>query len=320
MLYVTKKLESFEELYSYNFTHEKSKSLNYDNYFNQISPENSFENMDSIILKENYNEIEVFHPKKIEEKIIKQSDINDILILNKNQNNFKRPQNLIIKNSNETIDTTNKNENLKKKGRKNKGNTEERRHNSESLDNLRDKSGTSFMRNILTVLNNLCIKHNLHLKKVNFKKQFGTNCILNARFIQAKLYKIFSFDSPQNEKVIQKMIEKNDIIFNYLMKSTFEFMYLKYINDDHRIFIDGIDYLLPSFITLSEEVEKRKESIKSEVNEQSQIEEEYRKLLFFEEQSKNLIKNLKGEGKLKKRNIIQSNSIICKYITIPEYD
>ena len=313
-------MEPFKELYQSYYFQEKYEFLSYDYSFDQQSPLNLLENFDSINNEEKNSESKVYQPKKMEEKRIKQSDINDMLKVNKNQNNFKKPQNLITKNNIETIDTTNKNENVTKKGRKNKENTEERRHNNESLDNLRDKSGTSFMRNILDVLNDLCNPYNLRLKKVNFKKQFGTNCILNARFIQTKLYKIFSFDCPQNKKVILKMKERNDIKFNYLMRSSFEFMYLKYINDEHKICIDGVDYPLPSFKTLSEEIEKRKEAIKSKVNEQSQIEDEYRKLQSFEEQSKDLIKNLKGEGKLQKRNINHPNSILYNYITIPEYD
>jgi hypothetical protein len=297
-------VEPSEELFQYDFTQEKREISNYDNFFN-LSPKSFFENIGLINYKEENSESEVYQPKKVEEK---------------NQNNFKKTQNLIIKNNNETIDTTNTNGNVTKKGRKNKENIEERRHNSESFDNLRDKSGTSFMRNFLAVLNHLCSKYNLRLRKVNFKKQFGTNCILNVRFIQTKLYKIFSFECPHNEKVILKMKEKNDIKFDYLMRSSFEFMYLKYINNEHEIYIDGVDYPLPSYITLSEEIKKRKETLKKKVNEQSQIEDEFRKLSSFEDQSKNLIKDLKGEGKLKKRSIMQPNSILCNYITIPEYD
>ena len=307
-------MEPSDKLFQYDFFQEENEQSRYDNFFN-LSPKNSFE------YKEEISQSELYQSIKFEEKIIKQSDIKNIIKIDKNQNNFKKePQNLIIKNNIETLETTNNNGNVTKKGRKNKENTEERRHNSESFDNLRDKSGTSFMRNILVVLNNLCSKHNLLLRKVNFKKQFGTNCILNAGFIQTKLYKIFSFNSPQNEKVILKMKDKNDIRFNYLMRSSFEFMYLKYINDEHEICIDGVDYPLLSFITLSEEIEKRKEALKNNVNEKSQIEDEYRKLLSFEDQSKNLIKNLKGEGKLKKRSTMQPSSILRNYITIPEYD
>ena len=174
------------------------------------------------------------------------------------------------------------------------------------------------MKKVYSVLKSLCIKHKLYLKRVNFKKQFGSNCNSNVRFIQTKLYKIYSFDSPHNEIIILKMKEKNDIVFNYLMRSTFEFMYLKYINDEDKISINGIEYSLPSFITLSEEIKKRKESIK--VDDQTLIEEEYRKLQSFEEQSKNLIKDLKGEGRLVKRNVNNPKLILVNYITIPEYD
>lgn len=311
-------MEPPEELLYYYYIPENLESQKNDNYFKQLS--DSFENMDSISNKEKNNEIEIYQPKAIEEKIINQSDINAILKVNNNQNNFEKPQILINKQTNETIETTKKNGNISKKGRKNKENTEKRRHNDESLDNLRDKSCTSFMRNILSVLKDLCIKYNLCLKKVNFKKQFGSNCDLNAKFIQTKLYKIFSFNCPNNKIVILKMKEKNDIIFNFLMRSTFEFIYLKYINDEDKICIDGVEYPLPSFITLSEEIIKRKETIKSKVNDLSQIEVEKRKLQSFEKQSKNLIKDLKGEGYLKKRKVNHPNSILCNYMAIQEYD
>ena len=176
------------------------------------------------------------------------------------------------------------------------------------------------MKKILTVLNSLCSKHKLSLKRVNFREQFGWNCILNLRFIQTKLYKIFSFNSPHNQIVISKMKEKNDIIFNYLMRSTFEFMYLKYINNENKVNIDGVEYSLPSFITLSKEIKERKESIKNKVNEQPLIKKEYKKLKSFEEQSENLIKDLKGEGRLAKRSVKNPNLILGNYITIPEYD
>ena len=311
-------MEPPKELLYYYYTPEKFESQNNDNYFEKLL--DSFENIDSISNKEKNNEVEIYQRKSIEEKIINQSDINAILKVNKNQNNFEKPQIFINKNTNETLDTTKKNGNVSKKGRKNKESIEKRRHNDESLDNLRDKSCTSFMRNILSVLKDLCRKYSLSLKKVNFKKQFGSNCDLNAKFIQTKLYKIFSFNCSHNKMVILKMKEKNDIIFNFLMRSTFEFMYLKYINDEDKICVDEVEYPLPSFITLSEEIIKRKEALKSKVKELSQIEVEKRKLQSFEKQSKNLIKDLKSEGYLKKRKVNHPNSILCNYMTIQEYD
>ena len=95
-------MESFEKL-----NKEIRKFVNSNNYFAQ-SPENSFENIYSLSYQENNSESEVYQPNKIEEKIIRKFGINDIIKVNKN--NFKKPQNPIIKNNNETIDTTKKNE------------------------------------------------------------------------------------------------------------------------------------------------------------------------------------------------------------------
>ena len=109
-------MESFEELYPNYFIQEKYEFLSDDYFFDQQLPLNLLENFDSINNEEKNSESKVYQPKKMEEKRIKQSDINDMLKVNKNQNNFKKPQNLIIKNNFETIDTTIKNKNVTKKG------------------------------------------------------------------------------------------------------------------------------------------------------------------------------------------------------------
>ena len=76
-------MEPSEELFQYDFTQEKREISNYDNFFN-LSPKNSFE------YKEEISQSELYQSIKFEEKIIKQSDIKNIIKIDKNQNNFQK--------------------------------------------------------------------------------------------------------------------------------------------------------------------------------------------------------------------------------------
>jgi len=203
-----------------------------------------------------------------------------------------------------------------KASRKNKKRKIKDGHTRERPDDLRDMAGTTFMKSIHSLLKERCKKYQLKIKKPNFKKQFGCNSILYSKFIKAKLYQIYIFNNKKNKDVIKKMtIIRKDKIFIDIMKCTFENLYSKYIEeekkDNNTICIDENDQK-KSFDKLTDMAEQKRNKLKN--NKKNLSEEEInQRINNFIKYSKNLIKDIKGEGTLHKRSPKNPNLTLCEY-------
>lgn len=207
--------------------------------------------------------------------------------------------------------------------RKNKKRKIKDGHTRERPDDLRDMAGTTFMKSIHSLLKERCKKYQLKIKKPNFKKQFGCNSILYSKFIKAKLYQIYIFNNKKNKDVIKKMtIIRKDKVFIDIMKCTFENLYSKYIEeekkDNNTICIDENDQK-KSFDKLTDMAEQMRNKLKN--NKKNLSEEEInQKINNFIKYSKNLIKDIKGEGTLHKRSPKNPNLTLCEYEIIFELE
>ena len=203
-----------------------------------------------------------------------------------------------------------------KASRKNKKRKIKDGHTRERPDDLRDMAGTTFMKSIHSLLKERCKKYQLKIKKPNFKKQFGCNSILYSKFIKAKLYQIYIFNNKKNKDVIKKMtIIRKDKVFIDIMKCTFENLYSKYIEeekkDNNTICIDENDQK-KSFDKLTDMAEQKRNKLKN--NKKNLSEEEInQRINNFIKYSKNLIKDIKGEGTLHKRSPKNPNLTLCEY-------
>lgn len=210
-----------------------------------------------------------------------------------------------------------------KASRKNKKRKIKDGHTRERPDDLRDMAGTTFMKSIHSLLKERCKKYQLKIKKPNFKKQFGCNSILYSKFIKAKLYQIYIFNNKKNKDVIKKMtIIRKDKIFIDIMKCTFENLYSKYIEeekkDNNTICIDENDQK-KSFDKLTDMAEQKRNKLKN--NKKNLSEEEInQRINNFIKYSKNLIKDIKGEGTLHKRSPKNPNLTLCEYEIIFELE
>lgn len=200
--------------------------------------------------------------------------------------------------------------------RKNKKSLIKDGHTRDRPDNMRDQAGTAFMEAIHSFLEIRCKKYNLKIKKPNFKKQFGWNCILNKKFIGAKLYQIYIFNKKENKDVIRIMTKiKKDKEFIDIMKCTFENLYSKYIEDNNTICIDE-NYLSK----LSNMAEQKRNKLKEKNKKKLTEEEINQKINNFVKYSKNLIKDIKGEGELHKRSPNDRNLTLCNYEIMSELE
>ena len=210
-----------------------------------------------------------------------------------------------------------------KASRKNKKRKIKDGHTRERPDDLRDMAGTTFMKSIHSLLKERCKKYQLKIKKPNFKKQFGCNSILYSKFIKAKLYQIYIFNNKKNKDVIKKMtIIRKDKVFIDIMKCTFENLYSKYIEeekkDNNTICIDENDQK-KSFDKLTDMAEQKRNKLKN--NKKNLSEEEInQRINNFIKYSKNLIKDIKGEGTLHKRSPKNPNLTLCEYEIIFELE
>ena len=184
----------------------------------------------------------------------------------------------------------------------------------EREDNLIDKCWRAFFTTIISLCNILCGKHNLILKKTNFKQIFGCSFEQNKAFLQLKLYKYFTYNTAfkdnkshektgtYNEKIIKKMIQK-DKAFKAIMKCKIEYLFEKYINNDRNITIDNDEYNFPGFETLEDVIKEKRDQLEENPNNLSaeEIKEEEKKLENFEKKTNSLINHILVEGKQKQR-------------------
>jgi len=206
--------------------------------------------------------------------------------------------------------------------RKNKKSLIKDGHTRDRPDNMRDQAGTAFMEAIHSFLEIRCKKYNLKIKKPNFKKQFGWNCILNKKFIGAKLYQIYIFNKKENKDVIRIMTKiKKDKEFIDIMKCTFENLYNKYIEeeDNNTKCIDE-NGTQKSFYKLTYMIEQKRNKLKEKNKKKLTEEEINQKIENFEKYSKNLIKDIKGDGELQKRSPKDPNLTLCNYEIMSELE
>ena len=151
--------------------------------------------------------------------------------------NTRNQQSNNINNTEGNSSTQSQTQNIKKKVR---------------TDNQRVQCATIFMGEIFNIINGQCIKEGLNIIKPNIGKQIGYNIDLRKKFISAKIYQIFVYDNKENKEIIKKMVEKEKDEFIYLMISTFEDLFKKYISkeNDKILGFNENDSLLKSFPTI----------------------------------------------------------------------
>ena len=194
--------------------------------------------------------------------------------------------------------TTNEQTN-KSKGRRKKGSTLEDGHTGDYPGNLLRKDGTTFMDSMYTCLNKRCKIYDpkLKLKNIDFAKQFGFNKD-NERFIKQKLYKILRYGNDNNQMVIEMMTNiHKDRIFMYIINSTFEYLFGKYIAEKNR-----------------------RENKNRRINSHWTEEKLKRETTLLIESSKNFLIEVNGEGKFRKRKRRTDIIVLCNYEVVEKIE
>ena len=235
-------------------------------------------------------------------------------------NNYRNIEafNQIIKN---TDNKTTKEKTYKSKGRRKKGSTLTDGHTGDFPGNLLRKDGTSFMDSQYTCLNERCKKYdpNLKLEKIDFAKHFGFNED-NKRFIQQRLYKILRYGNDNNQMVIEMMTNIfRDRVFMFIINSTFEYLYNKYISEKNTIYFDEGDIHSNCFETLSEMAIKR-ENKNKRINKHWTEEKLKKETTLFIESSKKFLNEVNGKGKFKKRKRRKKIIVLCEYEMVEEIE
>lgn len=202
---------------------------------------------------------------------------------------------------------------------KGKDSTKKKVHTKYFPDNSRNKCGSALMKVIYDALDKRCRQYNPYLKlsHPNFEKQFGYNCNQHLRFIEARIYQIFGYNSESNKNIIRIMTEeRNDEVFIFLMKCKFEYLFNDYIEGKNIIKIDENDFSLTSF---EEVVENKKQKLANKKKKQPQEEIE-KEINDFINRSKSFINDIKGKGKLKKRPLKKPDFVLCDYDVKPEFE
>ena len=216
--------------------------------------------------------------------------------------------------------TTNEQTN-KSKGRRKKGSTLEDGHTGDYPGNLLRKDGTTFMDSMYTCLNKRCKIYDpkLKLKNIDFAKQFGFNKD-NERFIQQQLYKILRYGNDNNQMVIEMMTNiHKDRIFMYIINSTFEYLFGKYIAEKNTIYFGEGDTNKNCFETLSE-MAIRRENKNRRINSHWTEEKLKRETTLLIESSKNFLIEVNGEGKFRKRKRRTDIIVLCNYEVVEKIE
>ena len=227
-------------------------------------------------------------------------------------NNNQKAQILGLISNNTENGTTKERTNVKKRGRRKKGSTLTGGHTNNFPGNILRKNATGCMDSIYNSLNKrIKIYFPKHkLKRVDFSQQFRYN-VDNKRFIQQKLYKILRYRNRKNQLVIKMMIKKKDRIFMYIINCTFEYFYSKYIAEKNKIYFDEKDTYSNCFETLSVIADEKEKS--------KQFKEDWTKEKFLES-SKQFLKEVNGDGKLKYRKRRIPNQASCEYEVVGEIE
>ena len=209
----------------------------------------------------------------------------------------------------------------KSKGRRKKGSTLEDGHTGDYPGNLLRKDGTTFMDSMYTCLNKRCKIYDpkLKLKNIDFAKQFGFNKD-NERFIKQKLYKILRYGNDNNQMVIEMMTNiHKDRIFMYIINSTFEYLFGKYIAEKNTIYFGEGDTNKNCFETLSE-MAIRRENKNRRINSHWTEEKLKRETTLLIESSKNFLIEVNGEGKFRKRKRRTDIIVLCNYEVVEKIE
>ena len=191
-------------------------------------------------------------------------------------------------------------------------------------DNQRVQCATIFVGEIFNIINGQCIKEGLNIIKPNIGKQIGYNIDLRKKFISAKIYQIFIYDNKENKEIIKKMVEKEKDEFIYLMISTFEDLFKKYISkeNDKILGLNENDSLLKSFPTIENALNKKREKYLKAGIDQEEID---KRLNGLKKYSLSFIKDIREEGKgrtyhRRRKRKLSDNFTLCKYEIIPEIE
>ena len=173
-------------------------------------------------------------------------------------------------------------------------------------DNLRKEVIKAIM---IELIKNLENKYEIEFKPQNWDKIFGSSTAVRRAIINLKLYQLISFNKA-NINTIKSYIENNNInnndkkneknIFSFLyyMTRTYEELYNHYVENNKYFIINygakkGTIYN-PSFPTLSQVIEAKKNELNKEEMDEKYIKE---KMKLFKEISESLISDIKnGEG------------------------
>ena len=332
-------MKEFKKIYDKRYTEKEDGK--------EEEPYSNYKSMDEYIFNESHisnislpKELNEFNPKESHsinqantEEIIFESDTDKIGSIKENNQRNCMIQTKSVYGPGEHRFTTTKKANTDTKDKTNKkkkvpqtqDSTEKVSHTKYAPDNNRCKVVTSFMENVFNTAQKRCEINGLKLNKNDIKKnQFGWNIIHFNNFISAKIYQILGYQDEHNKEVIKKMCEEiEDEVFIFLMSCTFEYQYNKYINGDNIIHLDESQISLTPF----EEVikEKKIKLINKKIKKkggQPLIKEELddieKEINDFREYSKNFLKDIKGEGKLKKRK--PENLSLCTYEKIDLFE
>ena len=101
--------------------------------------------------------------------------------------------------------------------------------------------------------------------KINLDDVFGTNYIQNRAVLKLKIYEIFCIN-PSNKKILEeaKPDPENEIIFEYLLTRTYEFIYEKFINNIPIFKIGGKDIEIKELNTFDDIIKERRNILKKE--------------------------------------------------------
>ena len=223
--------------------------------------------------------------------------------------NTRNQQSNNINNTEGNSSTQSQTQNIKKKVR---------------TDNQRVQCATIFMGEIFNIINGQCIKEGLNIIKPNIGKQIGYNIDLRKKFISAKIYQIFIYDNKENKEIIKKMVEKEKDEFIYLMISTFEDLFKKYISkeNDKILGLNENDSLLKSFPTIENALNKKREKYLNAGIDQEEID---KRLNGLKKYSLSFIKDIREEGEgrtyhRRRKRKLSDNFTLCKYEIIPEIE
>ena len=236
---------------------------------------NEINQINIILQNENFNSDEILEEEVEEEDAEEENSLN--------QNNE-----IIINNGD--IITNNINKNKKNKTKKNQKIRD---------DNLRKevlKTPFNILKKYLEKIGDIKLK-------VNLDNVFGSRFCQNRAALYLQIYTILNFNKA-NKSILEQAEpepDKNDIFF-YLLTRPYNFIFLKYINNNKQFQIKGEKITIKEFKTLDEVVKEKKADLKNN----NKITDEERndisaKIKKFEEISKGFLKNIEN-GYFDERN------------------